>query len=122
MVNYVIFKEAQHDFFFKPFCKSGFTHCLVVRSVCADYFWLIVDPNIHNTHIELVSKKEKPTIEDLVGECTIVQINSEIDLNTVCYTLSFNTCVDVVKRILGIRAAFCLTPYQLYKRLSYGMG
>lgn len=31
--------------------------------------------------------------------------------------LSRFTCVDVVKRVLGIRGMFILTPYQLYRRL-----
>ena len=34
--------------------------------------------------------------------------------------LAIFTCVEAVKRILGIRATWVLTPWQLYRRLSQG--
>ncbi|MHC1627740.1 MAG: hypothetical protein ACXQTI_02780 [Candidatus Nezhaarchaeales archaeon] len=118
----VVFKEADSWWWWKPFLRKGFSHCIFIDSVCADHFWLIVDPNKHYTHIECVPKKLKPTIEDLIeDECIIVPVKQEIDLNSVCYTLCLNNCVDTVKRILGIRATFCITPYQLYKRLTDGI-
>lgn len=115
-MSYVIFKEAESWWPFKPFLKSGFSHVILVRSVCADMFWCIIDPARSHTDIIHIPKSLL-SYEELTEGCTVVQITSKIDTNQTCYTIGMNSCVDVVKRILGIKGMFIITPYQLYKRL-----
>ena len=101
--------------------KKGFGHVFMVESICADYFWLIIDPVQSHTDRFTLPKSLEPTIEGFVGEgCTIIEVEPEIDINATCFTLSLNTCVDTVKRVLGIRSALTITPYQLYKKLNRG--
>lgn len=119
---YVIFAEASKDYWWTPFVKRGFGHVFVVESVCADHFWLITDPVQSHTDSFTWPKSMEPTVEGLVGDVTrIVEVNPIIDINVSCFTLSLNTCVDTVKRILGIKSAFIITPYQLYNNLTRGI-
>jgi len=48
---------------------------------------------------------------DAVVECEASPCGSQFTV--------VGTCVEVVKRVLGIRGFFILTPYQLYRRLTW---
>ena len=115
--GYVVFKDAESWWFFKPFLRRGFSHCFYFKPVGAGFFWLIVDGTSSHTELMCIPQAVV-SFEDLTKDGVYVEVEPEIDINKVCYTLSLNNCVDVVKRILGIRATFCLTPYQLYERLK----
>ncbi len=119
---YVIFTSSKSSMWWTKLTRKDFGHVFVVDSICADYFWLIIDPIQTHTDTFTIPKSIEPTIEGLVGnECIIVECNPIIDINATCFTLSLNTCVDTVKRILGIRSAFIITPYQLYNKLTRGI-
>ena len=64
------------------------------------------------------------------GVCTLESIaNHYRDINSIVVeTSAFPggflyptrwTCVEAVKRVLGVRGIFVLTPYQLYRRLTW---
>jgi hypothetical protein len=96
--------------------RAGFRHCLV--AVCLGRAWVIVDPLSHKTALSLV---EGYSAEDLVGWYesqgfrAIVTTVREVPAKLA--PLGPSTCVEAVKRILGIHARSVMTPRQLYDYL-----
>ena len=97
------------------FLKSGFKHCFVVLEDSGYFF--VVDP--------LASKIELLTLR-ISGNTFISEferlgmkvIRTDINDSSVSsWKFGVFTCVEVVKRILGVYSFRVITPYQLYKYL-----
>lgn len=96
--------------------KRGFRHCYVIRKDF-DCLWTIVSGGWNQLSITQESAIEN-TIEDLLPDnCTVIEYESVIDKG-LAHTLNVNSCVGVVKYLIGVRKHFILTPYQLYKHLK----
>lgn len=96
--------------------KPGFRHCLVV--VEDGGRWIMVDPVSPFTLVALLDLPDGSLPGWLAGlGLTVVE-------TTVCRTGTRPapwapfTCVEAVKRVLGLRAAHVLTPWQLYRYLT----
>lgn len=96
--------------------KQGFRHCFV--AVAVGDCWIILDPLSHRTSLAIV---EGYSAEDLTAWY------EKHGLTTVRTTLRHapprmaplapTTCVEAVKRVLGIHAWPLVTPRQLYDYL-----
>jgi hypothetical protein len=111
----VIFGENQTVFWLR-WLHIGFRHCFVCISV--NNHWVICDSLLHRTNLTVI---EGVTASDLVRwysdrGCTVVRTNVR-DPQPECAALRPYTCVEAVKRILGIHAPWTFTPWQLYRRL-----
>jgi hypothetical protein len=93
--------------------KPGFRHCFVAVALAGS--WVIMDPLSHKTSLTLV---EGFSAEELVlwyeghgleAVRTIVR-----DVPARMAPLGPATCVEAVKRVLGIHARLVVTPRQLY--------
>lgn len=71
--------------------------------------WIIYDHSINNISIFTV---------DSVGAILAESIVIEVEANQIGWTFGLNTCVSSVKKLIGIRNPFLLTPFQLYKRIK----
>lgn len=95
------------------FLRPGFRHCFVLvhRQGC----WVIYDPLSHRTDLEVVVG---PSVDELAewyrgkGLKAIETTVRPAPLRPV--PLRPFTCVEAVKRVLGIRAPWVTTPWQLY--------
>ncbi len=81
---------------------------------------MVVDAKNSVTEVKLLSKVDYPHIRSIEPDSVILSIKAIINPNNYRYTLCVFNCVEVVKSLLGIKAFWCWTPYQLYKRLSHG--
>ena len=96
--------------------RPGFRHCFVLvhRQGC----WVIYDPLSHRTDLAVV-------IGPTSGELTqwYEEKGLQVIETTVCRAplrsapLRPFTCVEAVKRVLGIHAPWVTTPWQLYRYL-----
>lgn len=105
--------------------KPGYQHVLAVQKIFDGKLWHVVDPNMSHLNIYLASTEEHQSIESLAGmSCTVIDVVQDIDNNRINSTLGYNTCVDTIKRLLGIKNVFIQTPYQLFKYLEvrHGLG
>jgi hypothetical protein len=98
--------------------KRGFRHCFVV--IQDERCWLICDPL--KDRIELNSL-DLPRSFDLAGFYAdqghrVLVGQTAHDLPREWLTLAPLTCVSVAKRLLGIRATWVLTPWDLFAHLS----
>lgn len=111
----VVFRD-QTEIAWLRWLKRGFRHCAVVVRIGGE--WVMIDSLSHSICVgkfgaEPMSrlawcyrKAGHIVIETAVGECKA----------RVAPPLPF-TCVEAVKRVLGIQSWFVLTPYQLYRHL-----
>jgi hypothetical protein len=97
--------------------KPGFRHCFTV--VGRRDQWIVFDPMCNFTNLGIVSG---PTI-DHVAEWyrqygfTVVKTAVRRDEPRAMEWRLF-TCVEAVKRVLGIHAPWVVTPWQLYHHIA----
>ena len=97
------------------FLKRGFRHCFVLLH--DGKHWIAMDPlsNVMEVSIpDIPSSFDLPRWFQTQGY-TVQRYN--IQAYDKAMLPSVMSCVDVVKRVLGIHAPFILTPWQLYKYL-----
>lgn len=96
--------------------RPGFRHCFV--AVRHDPVWVVIDPLSHHTLTRVEA------IIDLAG----FYRQRGITVVTTCCRQPPRrpapwrpcTCVETVKRILGIQTGWIVTPWQLYRHLVAG--
>ena len=98
--------------------RAGFRHCFVV--IRDGSVWLACDPL--KDRIEL-SVLPIPQCFDLPGfyagrGLRVLGGATKPDLPRRGFAIAPLTCVTVAKRLLGVRAPFVMTPWQLYRQLE----
>lgn len=93
--------------------RPGFRHCFV--AVGLEGGWVIVDPLSHRTALSLVSGVSAvQLIEWYEGQGVKALLTSVRRAPERLAPLAPATCVEAVKRVLGIHARLIRTPWQLY--------
>jgi hypothetical protein len=97
--------------------KPGFRHCFVILN--DGQSWVSYDPLAHHTEIAV---HDLPPSFDLPGWLegrghTVIKAEVNHDHKRPAPLMLF-TCVEAVKRILGLYALFVLTPWQLFQALQ----
>lgn len=115
----VCFMRSEHKYWWTRFLKDHFHHVIIIAD--CDDFWLVVDPTTSHIDILRYYKAEFATIGDILDRPHVqVEVEPDIDRHNITFSLSLNTCVDTAKRLMGIKSARIITPYQLYRGLTYG--
>jgi hypothetical protein len=96
--------------------KPGFRHCLVALAQPGGG-WVLLDPLAHATRVAHL-----PTLADPVGWFLAhgllpVPVRPVPPAPRAAPWAPF-TCVEAVKRALGVRARFVVTPWQLFRHLT----
>lgn len=98
--------------------RPGFRHCSVVLH--DGRRWLSLDPML--SRIELRVHDHVPPDFDLPGwlrERGQLVVAAPVDqTRAVPMPLAVFTCVEAVKRVLGLHRSLILTPWQLYRHLT----
>lgn len=96
--------------------KRGFRHCFaLIRNANG---WVVFDPMLHKTDLEFTEfdyDVDVPRALRLQG-FTVVRVPSLRPVKRIFTPLPF-TCVEAIKRLIGLQDFKVLTPYQLYRRL-----
>ncbi len=112
---WVVF-SGQTDMAWLRVFRRGFRHCYVV--LFDGRHWISADPMANALQI---------TVHDLPPEFDLPLWLADQDLTVVPAALSKQrrqapwmvfTCVEAVKRILGLHKRFIFTPWQLYRHLA----
>lgn len=105
------------DLWWLRLLKPGFRHCFVALAGASG--WLVVDPLSHRT---AVAHFPLPQEYDLAGwyrqHGLVVVAVKNISPERRVMPMGLYSCVECVKRIVGIRAGGVLTPWQLYRYLN----
>lgn len=112
----VVFTD-QTDLWWLTFLRRGFRHCFIL--IRFDNVWISVDALAHKTEIMRI---------DIPDSFSLIKwFESQGDSVVRCPTMptklkplwpSAFSCVEAVKRVLGVRKFFLSTPWQLYKFLK----
>lgn len=117
MKAWVVF-SGQADRPWLRFLRPGFRHCFVILN--DGRHWLSFDPMLN--HIDLRVHDHVPGDFDLPGWLRARGqrvVAAPVDRSRQDpLPLTLFTCVEAVKRVLGLHRFFVLTPWQLYCHLA----
>lgn len=99
--------------------KPGFRHCLIATKRTSS--WLICDSLAHQLHIDLIEGVDSIDLEHWFRSRGYRVVRHSIKPAPLrAQFLRPFTCVETVKRMLGIDAKWVFTPWQLYQYLEIG--
>jgi hypothetical protein len=96
--------------------RRGYRHCFVaVRSGTS---WVICDPLSHRTDLTVVGDFSTRQLADWYRSPGLMVVQTHV-LPAPLRPAPIRpyTCVEAVKRVLGMHAPWILTPWQLYRQL-----
>jgi len=112
----VVVFSGRADLAWLRLLRPGFRHCFILLHTGKG--WLYLNPLAHRTEISLL---------DLPGEFDVAGWYRQRDMVALttrprrpphrAAPWRPHTCVETVKRILGIHAGWVLTPWQLYRHI-----
>lgn len=96
--------------------RRGFRHCFV--AVRRDGCWILCNPLSHFTDLDVIGAMSPAALAEWYRGRGFVVVETEVVVPPpVLAPLRLFTCVEVVKRTLGLRAPWVFTPRQLYRHL-----
>jgi hypothetical protein len=97
--------------------RPGFRHCFV--AVCRRDHWIICDPLCHRIDLLVINKSAAADLGEWYRHHGLRVIETSVRAAPLRVApLRPLTCVEAVKRVLGIHARSINTPWQLYRYLS----
>jgi len=112
---YLIFTDVKRRRWWDRVLKPGFNHCYAMR--WDGFNWLIVNPRSDFLEVEVSQICDHNLRNAAIGEATaVVSVLCQVPRGRLRSRFFAGpvTCVEVVKSLLGIRAFFLFTPWQLY--------
>lgn len=96
--------------------KKGFRHCLAL--VKTKQGWLIYDPLLHKTDMRFITGQTSNDLPRVLREQGFVVVKAPLELPVKRrVSLKPFTCVEAIKRLIGLQSFWVVTPYGLYRRL-----
>ena len=101
------------------FLKSGYRHCFIALPM--DNHWVVYEPLLNRTEITLIPHMTQHEVEQGFKSMGCVVIPAPMQKSP-----SFSqrgiwrpyTCVEAIRRVLGIPSKTVWTPYQLFMYLN----
>jgi len=99
------------------FLKPGFRHCFIILET--DRGCVCIDPISNRFTISMLEGYELKALLHWYRDMGMKVMNVGVDHNN-CKSFFWApmTCVEVVKRLIGLRESLILTPWQLYRYLK----
>ena len=121
IVNYyIIFTESSQNHWLLKRLKREFQHVLAIKKSVGGHYWIVINPLFPYTLVDIIPVLDYPDIRTLLNGHkykTVMTVKAEVNIKE-RYTLCIINCVEIIKSLLGIRAFWVWTPYQLYKYLK----
>jgi hypothetical protein len=114
---YVVFGNTGERHWWNHILKQGFQHCWALRR--QGDLWIIFHTGLGVTET-YAAMGELEDVVRFVDDRVIIRVSGWVDTLRirVPWVVAPQTCVEQVKSLLGIRAFWVLTPYQLYRHLG----
>jgi hypothetical protein len=101
--------------------KPGFRHCFAALETSAppgEQRWILYEPLSHFTRLETITLPSQASLADLFrGQGLTVVETMRRDPARRSAPWRPYSCVEAVKRVLGLQASWVFTPWQLYRYL-----
>lgn len=108
--------SGKADVFFLKILRPGFRHCFAL--IRSDAHWITLDPMLHKMDVEATqcaADFDLPAYLRRKGY-RVVQAPALAPPRRMAAPAPF-TCVEAMKRLIGLHDWRVLTPWQLYRRL-----
>lgn len=102
------------------FLSPGFRHCLAV--IDDGRRWVVIEPLTTRTEVRRIDRALVPDLPQRLAALGLILVPVRARPARRPPTRRPRTCVEVVKRALGLDAPLILTPRQLYRRLAREAG
>lgn len=112
---WVVF-SGQADLPWLRLLKPGFRHCYVLMN--DGEHWISIDPLSGHTEIMVHHIAPAFDLPGWLSSRNLTVVKAQTQLRAQPAPWSIYSCVEVVKRILGLHDFWVFTPYQLYKKLT----
>lgn len=115
MDSYIFFTYTSRNYWWVRFLRTGFSHCYLlikqdVGYVCLDMSIYSMEVNYYPSIRQFKKTLDKTTV--------VIKNYTDVNLSLTMPFLRPFTCVEMVKRVLGIKRWTIFTPYQLYRYLK----
>ncbi|HLO75881.1 MAG TPA: hypothetical protein VK196_05430 [Magnetospirillum sp.] len=112
----VVFADATSLWFLR-LLRPGFRHCFIALSWASG--WVVIDPLSHGTAVAHFPIDQEFDLAEWYRHhgLVVVPVKKVSPQRRVAPILPYS-CVECVKRILGIHAPCVVTPWQLYRYLN----
>ena len=109
--------SGQTDFWWQRLMRPGFRHCGVL--IEAGGHWIVLEPLAACLELRILPAASPDTLVRMLRRRHLLAIETTVRPITgaVLFPGPF-TCVETVKRALGIRSIWVQTPWQLYKNIQ----
>lgn len=99
------------------FLKAGFRHCFMILETDRGYVWL--DPLSQRFTVKLLDGVEYGTLKRWYENRGMNVLSVDVnERGNAAFPLGVMSCVEVIKRVIGIRDRMIWTPWQLYQNLK----
>lgn len=113
----IVVFSGQTDFWWQRLLKPGYRHCGVLIE-CGDR-WVVLEPLAERLDVRILGASSPVALKRALRRRQLLAIETEVLLTASPVLVpGLFTCVEAVKRALGIRAAWVQTPWQLYKKIQ----
>lgn len=104
------------DLWWSKYLKAGYRHVFAIKF--DGLFWIRMDLTIGYTDFDVLLYDYKDSIDDIVQDNATYQHVEVWRKTRYRSILAPWTCVEMMKSLLGIKAWWILTPFQLYKYIE----
>lgn len=109
--------SGQADLWWLRLLKPGFRHCFVALSGPAG--WVVVDPLSHRTCVAQIPDTQEFDLSHWYRQHGLTVVPAKVfSPPKRAAPVRAYSCVESVKRILGIQAGWVLTPWQLFRYVN----
>lgn len=116
---YVVFVDDVTIWWLR-FLKKGFRHCYLLVELDDGMTWLEVNPMSNRLFLNVykfVNEVEYTRVVENFFDVKVIKAEAK-NVGLELAPIALFTCVETVKRVLGIHDRMVITPYQLYKKLK----
>lgn len=113
---YLVFYNVEQAYWWTRLLKPGFQHVIAYRVIAG--YWLLFQPRKDFLDVEFTTYPSYLTINEIVPEgAKVLRVTAWREQKRMRYPwiIGSVTCVEMIKALLGIRAFFLWTPWQLYR-------
>lgn len=116
---YIVF-EDNVSLWWLRFLKSGFRHCYLLLELQNGRGYLELNPFSNQLFVAIRRKIPNFDYISYLRENNLCQvILADIAPAPLkCAPIGLFTCVELVKRVIGLHSVSTITPYQLYKKVK----
>ena len=113
---FLVFSDASQGYWWSRLLKRGFQHVSVL--MLSGRTWVLVRPMYAYTDLVACEWREGDAPYMLVDGDPVILAVQPVRADRLRGLVGLQTCVTWAKALMGIRAPWVITPWQLYKHAS----